>query len=121
MKEELMKEVFSRLDALAAKLGVTAEYLFGLYVRQAPLEAIYTLMLIAAALISAALLLGSIVLGMKKCSKSFEDWCAAVGTVSGITFVVLLVASVIQASDVLAQLYNPEYWAVKEIISQISR
>lgn len=40
VSQETANQVLQRLDALAAKLGVTAQYIYGVYVAQARVEAV---------------------------------------------------------------------------------
>lgn len=48
MNETMLQEILNRLDALSAKLGVAAHALFALYVRQAYIDGIESVLIIAA-------------------------------------------------------------------------
>ena len=114
------------LTALANKLGTTAEYLWGVLLRQAPLTGTIDLMLNFAWVIGAVLWCRFVV--RKTTPKKLTDddqhpyaewtdeaaffsWAAAVA-------IVLIAGLVVSGSlrTTVAALANPEYWALRQIL-----
>lgn len=109
MKEELLK----RLDVLAAKVGVASEHMWGVLVRQAYIEGISVL--VATLLVA----IGSVFIWRQfvKSNGAYDDldvlWLIA-GTISTIIGIVFLVISV---DLVPTAIFNPEYYALKQILT----
>ena len=125
MNAELTKELLSRLDALAAKLGIAADQLWAILVRQAHIEANidFGLGLVTFVIFLAAVVV--FVYGVKRGTKmNREQWdCASsVCTVLGggiIPFAFgIAVAFWLDAYRIAM---NPEYWAFKELAKLLGR
>ena len=109
--EQLIRE-------LASKLGTTVEHLWGVLVKQAPIEAATNL---------GCFLLFGVILGLiyryakklfaKQHRSDGEDAvlaiCCAAFVIVGVVFLLLFVSEV---SMITAGFFNPEYWALKQII-----
>lgn len=129
MKEEL----FKRIDALAVKLGVTAQYLWGVLVKQAGVEGMKNLALVGLFSLTAL----GLALWAKRCfnrealrkeGKSgayAEDFVytrdqrenySIAGWVSTIAAMALTVPIVICLSEAITPLMNPEYWAFQQVM-----
>ena len=124
---ENMEQILTRIDTLASKLGVTAEYLFGIYVKQAYIE--------FASYISYYVLYGVFVIGTiiwgKYCFKRFtsEDFDTDrngrdIATL--ISFIIVCVGCVVWGSvsisfirETLMCYFNPEYFAFNKILRTI--
>jgi NADH:ubiquinone oxidoreductase subunit 5 (subunit L)/multisubunit Na+/H+ antiporter MnhA subunit len=108
MNEETLKLV----DKLAEKLGTTAERLFAIMVKQAPLSGAIQVILFLILMAIAGFFLW-------KCIKT-ADWDSEpriiLGIMSGLAIVILVVTALCSADLVLASFFNPEYWAVKQFI-----
>ena len=114
MKEETMQEIFIRLEALAAKLGVGVEFLWALSTKQVGID--------AAKMITFALLI-SIIAGvsfravLKESRKSYDDdliiglWIA-VGAVVCLAIVLLFTATGVAIDFIM----NPEYATLKKLM-----
>ena len=121
----LSPEVLAKLDALAQKLGVTAQYLWAILVRQARIEAIQEiicLVLSCAVVCVAALWLRSII----KRVKSFDGFMLDLPIVEIMGFVatsvcgmVFLVISLCAVTNLPTLLFNPEYFALQQILGAI--
>jgi hypothetical protein len=119
VKEELL----ARLDALAVKLGTTTEYLWGVLIKQAKVEAITSI----ATTILFLLMVGACAVVGRHIYRA-TDWkrddngdagvvtaaCWAVG-------VPCLFAAILYAYMLPTLLLNPEYWALQEVIRYIGR
>ena len=114
------------LTTLAAKLGTTAEYLWGVLLRQAPITGAIDLAVMAAWVGMAVFLIRLVRRKTKTPAKTEEDrypsaewgeegavfsWAGAIGFA---LVAALIVGS--QLSSVVAALANPEYWALKQIL-----
>jgi hypothetical protein len=100
---------------LAEKLGTTAEHLWGVLVRQAPISGTLGLLGIAA-------LLGFVYIAWKRLTKiDFTKWDhdLAKGTMYGgllIATVIALLSLLLLAPLYVAGILNPEYWALRQIL-----
>ena len=121
MKEDLTKELLARLDTLAAKLGVAVESIFALYVKQAPLEAVNTLLLLVLTLLLFASMLYSAAKATNAVSNSpTEGTFVGIAVTMGIGCLVAIIVSIYNMTNLMAQLFNPEYWALQQILSQLN-
>ncbi len=124
-----MNEQTSKLiEQLAQKLGTTTEYLWSVLLKQAPIDAATTLVQILFIALFAWLLIAK----HNKLS-SQTDWGAyddkgynnvgvAALMIVGAAFVfVMTVLCFCSFGDVINGFFNPEYWALKQILSKISQ
>ena len=100
------------IERLAEKLGVTAEYLWGVLVTQAPISAA-TNAVILCVLWFAVWRGWKFVLGMERGFTSPRDFAMA-GMVVVSAFVVM--ATLVISEGIVYGLVNPEYWALKQIL-----
>ena len=114
------------LEKLAAKLGTTAEYLWSVLIRQAPIDATIGLIQFLGAVIFGFILWKihkRLCLKVNKHNESLYeefDIAAALPMVIGlITFVIWILASIFSIGNIISGYFNPEYWALKEIISSL--
>lgn len=123
------KESIQALNALAEKLGTTAEYLWNVLVEQAFISAITDLAILA----GLSLLLWKWWLVIKKNStvppKTKEDrypsanwdesqimisyWSVVLGTV------LLLIILLANVTSIVSGLFNSEYWALRQLMSML--
>jgi hypothetical protein len=115
------------LTALAAKLGTTADYLWGVLLRQAPITGVVDL-LVCAGWIAGVVAWAKFV--KRKTAKpartdddrfACADWSDEAGV--GLAWASVFVAAGITAlavsselSTIVAALANPEYWALRQIL-----
>jgi hypothetical protein len=116
------------LEQLAAKLGTTSEYLWGVLLKQAPISATITLFQTLGVVIFGIALWRIHVRLMKKnkedryaeCGYEKYDMGAVIPMVVGfIVFAILVVACLCSVESVANGYFNPEYWALKEILSSL--
>lgn len=113
------------LTALANKLGTTAEYLWGVLLKQAPLTGAIDLLLMAAWVIGAVMWC-RFVLRKTTTPKAADDngypcadWTGEAAFFAWVSAVALAVIAGLVVGDlatVVAALVNPEYWALKQIL-----
>lgn len=114
------------LTALASKFGTTAEYLWGVLLRQAPITGVIDLALMAA-WAALSVMWCRFVMRKTKAPKPTDDglcpsaeWRDEAAFFSWLSAVVLVgVTALIVTSNfstVAAALVNPEYWALRQIL-----
>jgi hypothetical protein len=128
---QLTEEILKRLDALAAKLGTTAEYLWGVLVKQGKVEGV---MQIAEFLILVVLTISFGLFTKNYLYPHYLEWQGKYTEFGGwrtqekatvfydLTWVGLVVTVIFMgvtlanAFDWVTPMFNPEYWALKQII-----
>ena len=114
------------LTALANKLGTTAEYLWGVLLRQAPITGVVNLAVMVTWVTAAVLLLRWVRRKTQVPPKTKEDpypraeWDSdgAFFAWGGAILFAALTALIVglELSGVVAALVNPEYWALRQIL-----
>lgn len=115
------QQIAPLLEKLAAKLGTTAEHLWGVLVKQAPIDG--TVELVGAIL----MFIGTFILIKKlpKIINYIEEkdnegltivsvFGGVLGGVAIVTYAILFLATL---STLIAAFFNPEYWALQHILS----
>lgn len=103
------------LKDLASQMGTTAEYLWGVLVRQAPISG--TIDLIITAVI---FLVGiPLIYGLKKASAERED-SEGVWFIGMCIWGIILIIFIVNLPSALTAIMNPEYWALNKILSLCS-
>ncbi len=110
-------EILKRLDILAAKLGITAQYLWGVLVKQARIE-------MYADIGWSILLSGMLALFLWVLRKLYispnereMDGIAALGL--AIASIIVFIFLVVSVSGALTEGLNPEYWALNHIMEKL--
>ena len=101
------------LTALATKLGTTAEYLWGVLIRQAPISAVLDLAVVA--MLSVGLIQLVRVLS-RKTKESYEDWHDIAWSVVAVLGLVAIFIAMVVIPLAITALLNPEYWALRQIL-----
>ena len=122
---EAVQGILERVDALAAKIGTTAQRIWDVYVAQAKVEAIRDAVLSVILLIVAALSVRLILFFGKK----FNDTdYSGVGTVFGLgaaivvlsaVIILCLVFSGVNAYAAIPEWFNPQYWAFQHLTADL--
>lgn len=119
------------IDALAANLGVAAEHVYGALLKQAMVSGVRSLVFIAICLaVSYAIIkmfkrIYADVKDTNTDSIFVDGWhdLSAAGIIAsfagGITLFILFIAIIADISNATTALLNPEYWALKEILTTI--
>lgn len=116
-----MKEITPLLEKLAKQLGTTAEYLWAVLVRQAPIASCIDIL--------QYIILGVVTYFFVRSTKKFwtigesEHWDGCWLLVPGIIGVFLLILWVVVffvIQNTITGFVNPEYWALKKILELIS-
>lgn len=125
MDTKIQDIVFEYIDAIAVKLGVASEYVYGILVKQAVVSGIVnaTVLTLLPILFAVATIF---------CSKKV-DWKAddpkndleeAFGITTillGIGFLIMFIIFVLFAPNQYIKIFNPEYFALKEILDTIKK
>lgn len=119
MDANLTNEVLKRIDALAAKLGTTGEYLWTVLVRQARVEAIQNIVTVILSAIVIAVSIAVLKWGIRR--EVENDWWGEPGNITAIiasvTLAIVCTVIIIQLSNAIPTLLmNPEYWALKQVL-----
>ncbi len=116
------------LKQLAQKLGTTTEYLWRVLLKQAPVSATTTLLQILLILLFGWGLWKVHKHLMKKKGEEkyseniYEEW--GMGAIfpmilGALIFSIMLVISLFSISDIINGYFNPEYWALKELLNTL--
>jgi hypothetical protein len=113
MTPDMQKELLARLDALAAKLGVTADALWQIYLSQAHIEGIQN---IISGSIALGISIGLSVFGYKLIKKGLEDnyddfefLCG--GSIVCVVSLLVFFGAVAFGYSAYTELANPGFWA----------
>ena len=118
-----MKEIAPLLEKLAEKLGTTSEYLWGILLKQAPIEAtiivgqMLLIVLFGIVLIVLHKRFSSTVDGESLYSR-YEEAIAIPMIVCMVVFVILALSAFYAIPELMYGYFNPEYWALQEILKQ---
>ena len=121
--DKLPQEILNRLDALAAKLGVTVQYLWAVLIKQARVE-VYGDLFFAVLFGSCGYLLWLLMkkmIKMIKADKWADDWLffASAAIIAGI--IGCLITVILNLYWCITPLFNPEYWALQQVIQTLNR
>lgn len=116
------------LEQLAIKLGTTSEYLWGILLKQAPIDATISLMQLVG-LIAFGLVLWKIhkklmsVVENDKYNESYYEKYDAGAVVPMVIAIfvwgVILIFFFFSFDTIISGYFNPEYWALKEISNSL--
>ncbi len=105
-------EILKRVDALAAKLGVTVDHLWGVLIRQARIEwiewIVWSILWFVLAAVTGVLI---------RVIYKREDGDGDLFITSAIFAAGFVVAGLFCLSNTLGLFLNPEYWALKQVTS----
>lgn len=105
------------IEKLAEKLGTTSEYLWAVLVKQAPISAAIDL-----GILIFSIIFGIVLLRMHRYfSKNdkyddLEELVVVPMIIMAILFAVFIIAGVMSLPEVFSGFFNPEYWALKEVM-----
>ena len=118
-----MENLTELLTKLAEKLGTTTEYLWAVLIKQATIEAYYSMMSIGLFI----LMLIPFYKYVRWFSKNYQEiynndyeilhWVITV--VIGLIVIVWAIGSVCDIHTIMTALNNPEYWALQQVLKSI--
>lgn len=114
------------IEKLAAKLGTTAEYLWGVLIKQAAVNALNNVIFIVFVILFGFILfrLHKKFLKEDKNNDSIYDefeGAAIIPMVLGcVAFLVMFFCGIACIGDTITSLVNPEYWALQQILTQVN-
>jgi hypothetical protein len=113
--------ILQRIDALAAKIGTTAQHIWDVYVAQARVEAIRdTVFVVLFLIVSSLLAYLSYRLfryGIKR--DGYDDWPYITGGFAGFFSLAILVASLVIFYGAIGEWLNPQYWAFQQLTKDL--
>ncbi len=106
------------LTALANKLGTTAEYLWGVLLKQAPLTGAMSLMMMTAWIVVCVLLVRYVRSKTRGTDPEWDDEMVRIFSRIGVGLVCAVLAMVItlELGNAVNAIVNPEYWALRQIL-----
>lgn len=107
-------ETLALVEKLATKLGTTAEHLWAILVRQAPISS--TVDVVVSCTMSVALYFAIRRLRKTLISHTDEFETFTAGIVCLLVSVILITYAIVGLDLTIAGFFNPEYWALKQII-----
>ncbi len=122
------KETIKLIETLANKLGTTSQYLWGILVKQAPVDATITLMqIIIVAIAGIALYKTHKRLCQKPKNDNYNDsWyeksdgvLPAIMVVLAVIWGVLAICCFFAINDIFNGYFNPEYWALNYLMEKL--
>jgi len=122
MDKETMSLLMTKLEVVASKIGVGAEYLFSIYVKQAYIEALKAAILIPAIIVT-AFLCNWFWKKLEAMGKDAWDMPHTHNLGAIITGIGVFVMGIVFFADTLPTIFecllNPEYYALSKLLSQI--
>ena len=127
--EELSGEVLKRLDAIAAKLGVTVEMMWDIMTRQGMIQGIYGIIYVALGIVGffmALKLSAESGFAIRDADRNWREDGADSKFIGGVFALLGSIAALIFSLVLLAQgfgdtkyFFNPEFYALSEILKSI--
>ncbi len=117
MNEKIYNDVSNAIAALSQKLGVAAEHVYGVLVKQQIVEGIFSIVAIVLCIIGIFIASKAIRYGFSIYEKH-EDTSFLIVTVASTGIAIMLMASAFNTSGVL-KIVNPEYYAIQEITKMV--
>jgi hypothetical protein len=116
MKTKIYDKATEYIDSIAQSLGVAAEHVYGILVRQQIADGVTTLIIFGVLLAVFGTVVG---VSLKKANWSEDDVYCYVALFGGIALAFIFVIGCFESAGAIKQLINPEYYAIKEIMDVI--
>ena len=104
------------IEKIAEKLGTTAEHLWGVLLNQAPISGAIDLAVVVGLVTSAAWLLRLVIVKTKRAELN-DEYVVAAGVFATAWCAVAGVTSMALAEGIVAAFANPEYWALRRLMT----
>jgi len=118
-----MENLTKLLNELAVKLGTTTEFLWEILLKQAPIDAIVGISLIVLFLILIIPYVMYIKWFSKHCNELYKEDKESIHTVFCVIILIIMfalfIANICEINNTITAIFNPEYWALKEILKYI--
>jgi uncharacterized integral membrane protein len=114
-----MEELAPLLEQLAAQLNTTVEFLWGVMIRQAQYEFVFFIVGILVILFLYIAIHHVVLRAMIKMEENEENKAMASIIISIIGAFILLLYILINGKSAMVALFNPEYWALQQILEFI--
>ena len=119
MKNEIANKAFEYIDAIAAKMGVAAEHVYGILVRQQLAEGIAYSLLTTLAVIVFAVAYTKLFKAYRKCDGYGDEAFIYALIFGGILGLVIVITWFFVFPNGIMKIVNPEYYAIKEILNAL--
>ena len=122
MDKEAVEVIMDKLELLASKLGVTGEYMFGIYIKQASVQILSFIVFSCIWVLMLALTGWAIKYSIEKDAWKRDEVNPANLSViiGGSASIILCVVFLTTLNTVLACYFNPEYYALKQLLSVLN-
>lgn len=119
VEQTMRQEVFTRLDAIAAKLGILSTHLWEVLIRQAYAAAAVNLVWTVLLTVLAIIMYRVTRKGFNLALDGDDDaGFAAIG--GGLLFVASASIAAVCLSEAMSAIINPEYWAFAKVLNLVS-
>jgi Na+-driven multidrug efflux pump len=118
MQEKIYNDISGAIATLAQKLGVAAEHVYATLIRQQVTEGIYSIVVISLCIIGLLFVVKLIKFGLKASRDGEEEASIFIWIISLVLALIALCILFTFSSDVM-KLFNPEYYAIQEVIEMI--
>ncbi len=116
MKEKVYEKATEYIETLASSLGVAAEHVYGILVRQQVAEGVTTLIMFGVVYLVLGIVVG---VAVKKSDFDYECIANYVAVIGCIVLIFVSVFAFVDVGDAIMKVMNPEYYAIKEIMDVI--
>ena len=118
ISDKAIEAVMTRIDVLAEKLGITAKYLFGVYVKQAYVEVMQFVIFFS---IWTIVFATTMLVFRKSMQSSWDNptFCNISVVIGGFISFVLGIVVLIESKGVFPCYFTPEYFAFNKILANI--
>lgn len=126
----ISEKIDSAINALAPKLNVAAEHVYGTFLKQAYVDSITTLSMIGICSVILLILGGVLFWCLRKIivyerkGENTPDCLDVITGVSGIPFAIILIITIIvflsEANNIVTGFINPDYIAIETILRHIN-
>ncbi len=120
-----MDKITELLTQLAAKLGTTTEYLWGVLVKQAPIEATVDIIQIICVLIAGWGIYKLHLYFQKRPEDGnmiyyeYENAAPTIMVIVTVLWAIMICLCIGTISEIVAGFFNPEYWALQKVLHTV--
>lgn len=120
ISDQSVNAILNKLDALAQKLGVTAQFVYSIYVKQAYVEAIRDTV-VSALFLSLGLSFGYLGYRLFKygVEEDYDGWPFSTGSFSVLIAIVSFIFCVAYAYSAFGEFSNPQFWALTTLFQNV--